>query len=424
MPAWAQNWSAMGNGFNASVMTINSNSNGDTLFAGGRFVHSGGVIMNNIAYWTNGSWAQPATGLDNPVKTIVRIQDRIFAGGEFAYGGDSLLNCFAEWNGTRFTGYARGFFKSGQHSVATTVNAIAYYKNKIYAGGIFDYANDKTDYMRNIAAWNGSKWEDAGGGITGNSGVNCMLVFNDTLYVGGGFTTSGGTTTFNVSRWDGSAWRSVGNGMNNEVNCFVAYQGTLYAGGVFTQAGGNNISYIAKWDGTNWKAVGGGINGPVYALAVSGGQLIAGGSFTSAGGKICSNLAKWNGTEWFPYGTNNNMIRTFYQAPNAFYAGGDFTEMNGQGMNRIASIAIPSALQHIEADDFIVLPNPVSRILLINTPESISIKQITLIDAAGKTVYRGTASPLDVSDLHAGTYLLHIETEMGFYRKLVVVSHE
>ena len=69
----------------------------------------------------------------------------------------------------------------------------------------------------------------------------------------------------------------------------LAVSGTnVYAGGDFTTAGGNAANYIAKWNGSAWSTLGSGMNGNVRALAVSGTNLYAGGYFTMAGGNAAN----------------------------------------------------------------------------------------------------------------------------------------
>src|SRR5206468_9775503 len=66
----------------------------------------------------------------------------------------------------------------------------------------------------------------------------------------------------------------------------------LYVGGGFTTAGGTPAKHIAKWNGSSWTALGSGVNDWVSALAVSGSDLYAGGAFTTAGGKVSAYAAR------------------------------------------------------------------------------------------------------------------------------------
>lgn len=135
------------------------------------------------------------------------------------------------------------------------------------------------------------------------------------LYVGGDFSSAGGVAnTSGIARWDGAAWSSVGNGVDNPgiVFSLAAYDlGTgpkLYAGGTFSavrNSGGAAVSTanIARWDGTGWSDIGG-TDGTVFALQGfddgSGPQLFAGGSFGNAGTILSPHVARWNGSSWSP----------------------------------------------------------------------------------------------------------------------------
>ncbi len=85
--------------------------------------------------------------------------------------------------------------------------------------------------------------------------VHALTVSDDgdgpALYAGGWFTTAGGQAVSHIARWDGSAWSSVGTGVNSAVHALAAYDDgegpALYAGGLFTTAGENASAYLAKW---------------------------------------------------------------------------------------------------------------------------------------------------------------------------------
>jgi hypothetical protein len=68
----------------------------------------------------------------------------------------------------------------------------------------------------------------------------------------------------------------------------------LYVGGNFTTGGGSPANYIAQWDGSSWTALGSGANNQVVALAVSGSDLYAGGYFGTAGGKVSPYIARFS----------------------------------------------------------------------------------------------------------------------------------
>lgn len=152
------------------------------------------------------------------------------------------------------------------------------------------------------------------------------------LYVGGEFTTAGGTVVNRVTKWDGSVWSPLGSGMNGYVHALVVSGSDLYAGGRFTTADGTTVNYVAKWNGNAWSALGSGMDFYVYALAVSGVDLYAGGDFITAGGSAANRIAKWNGSSWSALGSGVSSRHLLYpyiyslavSGPN-LYVGGEFT---------------------------------------------------------------------------------------------------
>jgi PKD repeat protein len=176
-----------------------------------------------------------------------------------------------------------------------------------------------------------------------DSPVN-VLVFDSAgnLYAGGAFGTAGGVTANGVAKWNGSAWSSLGTGMNNMVSALAFDNtGNLYAGGWFTTAGGIPANYIAKWDGSSWSALGLGMNSYVLALVCdSTGNLYAGGDFTTAGSVTAYSIAMWNGSAWSPLGTgsgmDSNVCALTCDSTGNLYAGGNFTIMGGVAANNIA----------------------------------------------------------------------------------------
>ncbi len=139
-------------------------------------------------------------------------------------------------------------------------------------------------------------WADTFGfpGVEGQ--VNALVADGrGNLYVGGEFTTWGGTVAKNIARFDGRQWSPLGSGIDAPVSALaVDKSGNLYAGGDFIAAGGVSASNIARWDGSRWSPLGSGTDGSVYSLALDGsGILYVGGVFYTAGGKSSFTIAAW-----------------------------------------------------------------------------------------------------------------------------------
>ncbi|HTA82981.1 MAG TPA: hypothetical protein VK783_08610 [Bacteroidia bacterium] len=108
------------------------------------------------------------------------------------------------------------------------------------------------------------------------------------------------------------SWSGVGTGVNGTINCMVVYDSALYVGGNFDSAGGISANSIAKWDGTKWSALGMGVrletnsvfsSATVEAMCVFKGLLYVSGNFNFAGNDSVSGLTAYNGSTWT---VNNN----------------------------------------------------------------------------------------------------------------------
>jgi hypothetical protein len=105
-------------------------------------------------------------------------------------------------------------------------------------------------------------------------------------------------------------WPNLGGLANDRIEALAIHPSTghVYAGGFFTSIGGVSAANIARWDGTAWHSLGSGVengaNGTVLALAFdTAGNLYLGGEFTKAGTKDAGHVAGWNGSSWFVLGT-------------------------------------------------------------------------------------------------------------------------
>jgi hypothetical protein len=109
-----------------------------------------------------------------------------------------------------------------------------------------------------------------------NNLVNGFGSFDDgggeALYAGGEFTSVGGVAANRVAKWNGTAWSTLGVGVDAVAWDFANYDDgggeALYVGGNFTSAGGLAANRVAKWSGSTWSALGTGVNAMVFALGV------------------------------------------------------------------------------------------------------------------------------------------------------------
>lgn len=102
------------------------------------------------------------------------------------------------------------------------------------------------------------KTADAAARGLANGGYSIAILPNGTVYVGGTFSKAGGKPAYNIAKWDGNSWSSLGQGCNNEgvITLALGPDGSVYAGGWITEAGGKPVKCSAKWNGNSWSPMG------------------------------------------------------------------------------------------------------------------------------------------------------------------------
>jgi hypothetical protein len=168
---------------------------------------------------------------------------------------------------------------------------------------------------------------------------------SNTLYAGGNFySLAWGPPMNGISRWNGTAWDSMGSGLFGNVYSIVKYNGFIYAGGTFAikDSAGNFIypANISYWDGAYWRLPPGGVsaNLTVWSLFVNGNDLYVGGLFDSIAGMHARGVARYDGIQWHSYPALNLPyypdVFDVIIYNNELYAGGAFN--NGLGLEGIA----------------------------------------------------------------------------------------
>jgi len=287
---------------------------GGNVYVGGTFSKANGATgYNNIAAWNVGSssWSTLGTGTNSFVAALTVSGSTLYVGGDFTTANGVTSNYVASWSAGVWSTMNPG----GGAGVNGDVWALTVLGGNLYVGGQFSATTSGTA-VNNIVEWNGAAWSALTSGLTGAVTINniattpdqiavnpdptVMALTNDgtNLYVGGDFTTAGGTSGFhNIAEWNGAAWSKLGvgmsapgvstgnaNGDNANVYALTMYNGNLIAGGDFGTAGTYSSALgIAQWNGSAWigfsASCGSNINSDVFALCVSNGSLFAGGQF-------------------------------------------------------------------------------------------------------------------------------------------------
>jgi hypothetical protein len=148
--------------------------------------------------------------------------------------------------------------------------------------------------------------------------VTALCEHGGDLVAVGAFTASGAQTLERVGRWDGAAWRPLGEGLPGKLpRAAASYLGDLYAGAM-------------RWDGETWSNALQ-TNGTVTSLVVHDGLLFVGGDFTGALGEAVPYLFAWDGAQMvtlvdgFPY-----PVKSMTSAPDGLYVSGFHDFAGGQ----------------------------------------------------------------------------------------------
>ena len=291
------------------------------LYVGGNFTKIGGQTRNNFAELNIALAVNNATSWDldfnAPVHALEQTDEAIIVGGEFTQvDGDSnfqYLTAVSRVDGTVLTSW-------NPMNINGMVNALTINEETLYVGGEFTSIADESR-----------------------------------LYIGGDFTYIGPSTGSGVivspatgavqTGWpevNGDIYVAIPDGSNG-----------WYIGGSFSQVGAslrNNIARINSNQTVNsWNP---NVNGAVRALARSGADLYVGGDFDEIGGAIRNYLALIDGagaaTSWNP--NANGTVRALAVRGADLYVGGDFTNFSAGARNRLAKFNGSGVLQSWNPD--------------------------------------------------------------------------
>jgi trimeric autotransporter adhesin len=426
----AQNWQALGNGFNYPPRVIYADSVDNFIYAGGTFTLSGNDTMKGIAKWDGTSWsAFPNTITD--CRAIHRYNNELVACGTF-FPPYTVSN-FVKWDGTQWI--LINNINGGGFSKFKT------YNNEVYAFGVFGNVAGLSG--TNLVKWDGSNWSTLKD-TSFNNAIIDMAMYNGELYIGGTFYNAS-KNIWNIAKWNGSSWARVGNGGIfggiSGIASMVVYQNELYVAGIFTKSAGNAGNNIQKWNGTQWSDVGGGTlgpfgtNGQIEELKIINNELYAVGVFVTAGGVPAQRIAKWDGINWCGFGSQiNNKVGSIIIKNNDIYIAGGFSMIDNDTVNYIAKWIGGSYVDtcgHINVgiteptnnEEITTYPNPTTSLFTINT-QDVKIKQINIYNIIGETIQQiitnNKQQIIDLAEQPNGIYFVEIQTEKTTMRKKVI----
>lgn len=315
---------------------------GSTVYMGGSFTQVGGLNRNFLASVTTSgamtTWAPQVVGSGAYVNAMIEIGGIIYFVGKFTTVEGSSRTGAAALNST-------GTLQNWNPSLDVYAWAIVTDGTTIYLGGAFGSAGG-SNTRKNLAAF-----DTAGNLLTWNpntalvSSVNTLALSGSDIYVGGVFTTIGGSSRKNLA-----AFSTTGTGTlrtwapttSGEVFSLAVSGSTIYVSGIFSAvntstrlgfAALDTSGVVQSWNVNATSSVG-------YALLVSGSNIFVGGNLQYAGGITRNGLAAIGTdnalTNWAP--AAGGYVSSVVLSGNIVYVGGSFTFVNGVARNRLAAI--------------------------------------------------------------------------------------
>lgn len=422
-------WESLPLDFNEKPWVIYYDAVEDASYVGGTFTTVGDSACNVVRIDENGYTLLPFSPLGTQYD-MLRYDDKLYVSGS---GG------LVSWDGNDWT------FIDSINDVGSMT---------LHEGHIWAVVNMNTDTgtLRTVARWNDTFWINTyrADTLVGEWTIRDLVFFQGELYIAGNLNPSDYPEIKEIARFDGTRWRDVGEFQSNALASvwrLVVWNDTLYVGGQFDEISGSPGNGIAKWDGQQWHRLNNGVwqgGGPAITdIAVFNNELYVTGWFYIVDGInqgyddwTSKGFAKWDGSRWCTLGTAaSNVMVTMGNFRDELYIMGGFDSMNNEPMNRMAKwiggdYADSCSEAGVGIDELNVsnhqyslqlFPNPASAELTLQFkqehPGSVGL---AIKDIAGRTVRREAPRyynegekklELDVSSLVPGMYLVTLYGE-------------
>lgn len=449
------------------------------LVAVGPFVYAGEYRVNSLAQWKGATWTPLGTGIQGGISnrkisslfsiqgyisTLGAYDGGIIVAGDYSGIGGVTASCLALYKNSTFAEFGGGvngaFTIPGNSTSELSVECILVDGKDVYIGGTFQNAGGKL--VNNIARWDGTQWNDLGGGVqnngqTASAKIYCIKKMPDgRIIVGGAFTKSGNISTRGLAVWNGTSWGLLGTiDSMDQVSAIrdIEFDGKdVYIGGYIKTIEGKYVRNIARWDGLQWNEVSGGVShalssGMVLVMKKYGNKLYVGGSFNVAGQTEAKNVAVWDldNKKWSALGSGlrNNydagFVNSIVGVNDTVFFGGLFDRA---GTTQTVNVAawLPLSATNINTESVTdntngvtIYPNPADNVIHISFDEIFSsYVKISVYDALGRKISEINRSydnhemekraDIDIGNLMNGAYSIRVENENSVKTALFVVQ--
>ena len=273
----------------------------DEIYCNASVKSFSGVEVKGIAKWNGSNWHPVGEGLSdsfggngNTYSQIIYQEDLVVGGGFTRVGTDTVYG-IARWDGVNW--HSMNF--PAVPSFFPFISAMAIYNDELYVAGNFQ-ALINGGVTSDVAKFDGTQWHEVGGGLKGGwSFAEDLIMFKNELYLCGYFWKSDGNAGNMIMKLQNDQWADVAGGVSNQLHDMVIFNDELYVAGGFEYAGdGVPANNIAKWTGEKWCGLGSVFDNRILCVEVFNNDLYIGGGFTLIDGDTVNYIAKWIGGDY------------------------------------------------------------------------------------------------------------------------------
>ncbi len=237
MATWnGSSWDSVCSGFNPlgpADYLIDNN----LLYITGTFATANNTLSSSIVAWDGTNFIPmgiPHAAINNGGSPTI-FNGNLYMAGSFADSSYSLYH-LAYWDGTQW------------HQVSTTIDGY-FLSMAVYHGELYLSGWGITGPGNNIIKYDGTNFTGVGGDLDGYAYK--MKIIDDRLFVVGSFYTAGGIfCPSHMAIWDGISWSPFTNDtFSSGVGDFEIYNDELYVTGGFITINSDTVGCIAKYTG-------------------------------------------------------------------------------------------------------------------------------------------------------------------------------
>jgi hypothetical protein len=346
MDGRVDDWNPMIGGYYVEAMTVSEN----TLFIAGSFESVGGAPRQYLAAVDieTGQVLPWAPELDSSVRAIQWHGGAVYVGGTFTSINGVSRSGIAALDPVTGSASAWNPHLDGTNGGGAEIRSLMINNSAAFVGGWFSSIGGTG--RNNVAALNLVTGQATSWNPNADGPVTALASDGTVIFAGGNFNQIGGQPRGKIAALDPISGAATGwqANANSSVMDIEIRGGLMYVGGLFTTMAGQPRSRLAALDVTSgaltsWDPHAG---SAVYALSANATQVYVGGALKSIGGKTRNRLAALDVTsgtalDWNP-SVDNGFVESVALLGNSLYVGGFFTSVGGLARNGLAKVDLVS----------------------------------------------------------------------------------